>query len=86
MKENPKVFYAFINKQRNRRVEVGPFKKDGTFIYDGKEISNSLKTEFTSQMNERTNRENPVQFDEVNEGDLYDIEVTRKKWRMQLMN
>ena len=79
MKENPKVFYAFINKQRNRRVEVGPFKKDGTFIYDGKEISNSLKTEFTSQMNERTNRENPVQFDEVNEGDLYDIEVTRKK-------
>ena len=79
MKENPKVFYAFINKQRNRRVEVGPFKKDGTFIYNGKEISNCLKTEFTSQMNERTNRENPVQFDEVNEGDLYDIEVTRKK-------
>merc|ERR1712082_434672 len=30
-------------------------------------------------MNEKTNRGNPVQFDEVNEGDLYDIEVTRKK-------
>ena len=30
-------------------------------------------------MNERTNRGNSVQFDEVNEGDLYDIEVTRKK-------
>merc|ERR1712082_326651 len=30
-------------------------------------------------MNEKTNRENPVQFDEVNEGDLHDIEVTRKK-------
>ena len=27
MKDNPKVFYSFINKQRNRRVEVGPFKK-----------------------------------------------------------
>ena len=49
------------------------------FIYDGKEISNCLKTEFTSQMNKRTNRGNPVQFDEVNEGDLYDIEVTRKR-------
>ena len=36
MKENPKVFYSFINKQRNRRVEVGPFKKDGKFIYNGK--------------------------------------------------
>ena len=79
MKENPKVFYSFINKQRNRRVEIGPFKKDGKFIYDGKEISNCLKTEYTSQMNERTNRGNSVQFDEVNEGDLYDIEVTRKK-------
>ena len=79
MKENPKVFYAFINKQRRRRIEVGPFKKDGTFIYNGKELSNCLKTEFTSQMNEKTNRENPVQFDEVNEGDLHDIEVTRKK-------
>ena len=76
MKENPKVFYSFINKQRNRRVEVGPFKKDGKFIYNGKELSNCLKAEFTSQMNERTNRENPVQFDKVNEGDLYDIEVT----------
>ena len=79
MKDNPKVFYSFINKQRNRRVEVGPFKKDEKFIYDGKEISNCLKTEFTSQMNKRTNRENPVRFDEVNEGDLHDIEVTRKK-------
>ena len=79
MKENPKVFYSFINKQRNRRVEVGPFKRGETFIYNGKEISNCLKTEFTSQMSERTSRQNPVQFDEVNEGDLYDIEVTRKK-------
>ena len=85
MKDNPKVFYSFINKQRNRRVEVGPFKKDEKFIYDGKEISNCLKTEFTTQMNKRTSRENPVRFDEANEGDLYDIEVTRKKWKMQLM-
>ena len=61
MKDNPKVFYSFIN----RRVEVGPFKKDEKFIYEGKEISNCLKTEFTSQMNKRTNRENPVRFDEV---------------------
>ena len=36
MKETAKVFYSFINKQRSRRVEVGPFKKDKKFIYDGK--------------------------------------------------
>ena len=34
-------------------------------------------------MNKRTKRENPVRFDEVNEGDLHDIEVTRKKWKKQ---
>ena len=53
MKDNLKVFYSFINKQRNRRIEVGPFIKDEKFIYDGKEISNCLKTEFTSQMNKK---------------------------------
>ena len=47
MKENPKVFYSFINKQRSRRVEIGPFEKDGKFMHDGKEISNCLKTEYT---------------------------------------
>ena len=78
MKENPKVFYSFINKQRNRRIEIGPFKKDKTFIYNGKEISNCLKTEYTSQMSERSNRENPTLFNEINEGDLSDIEFDRK--------
>ena len=33
MKENPRVFYAFINKQRNRRVELGPFKKKMEHLY-----------------------------------------------------
>ncbi|MCP4337021.1 MAG: hypothetical protein GY679_04215, partial [Mycoplasma sp.] len=49
MKDNPRVFYSFINKQRNRRIEIGPFKKDKEFIYDGKEICECLKTEYTSQ-------------------------------------
>ena len=78
MKDNPRVFYSFINKQRNRRIEIGPFKKDETFIYNGKEISNSLKTEFTSQMNERSNRGNPRLFEDIIEGDLSDIEFDRK--------
>ena len=53
-------------------------KKDGTFIYNGKDITNCLKTEFTSQMGERSNIKIPIQFDEVNEGDLFDIEIDRK--------
>ena len=42
MKENPRMFYSFINKQRNRRIEIRPFKRDNEFIYDGKEICESL--------------------------------------------
>ena len=41
LKENPKVFYSFINKQRNRKVEVGPFIKEEMFIYNGKELRGS---------------------------------------------
>ena len=78
MKKNPRMFYSFINKQRNRRNEIGPFKKDGEFIYDGKEICDSLKTEYTSQMNNRSNSENIQLFDDSNEGDLTDIEFDRK--------
>ena len=78
MKENPRMFYSFINKQRNRRNEIGPFKKDGEFIYDGKEICDSLKTEYTSQMSNRSNRENIQLFDDSNEDDLTDIEFDRK--------
>ena len=78
MKENPRMFYSFINKQRNRRNEIGPFKKDGKYIYDGKEICESLKTEYTSQMSTRSNRENIQQFSDSNEDDLIDIEIDRK--------
>ena len=78
MKENPKMFYSFINRQRNRRNEIGPFKKDGEFIYDGKEICESLKSEYTSQMSSRSNREDIQHFNENNEEDLIDIEFNRK--------
>jgi hypothetical protein len=30
------VFYSFINKQRNRRIEMGPFKKEEAFKNNGK--------------------------------------------------
>ena len=78
MKDNPRMFYSFINKQRNRRIEIGPFKNDNEFIYDGKEICESLKSEYTSQQSERSNRENPQLFEDSNEGDLVDIQIDRK--------
>ena len=44
MKENPKVFYSFINKQRNRRVEIGPYK--GIRLFRSKIVFPSVLVNF----------------------------------------
>ena len=78
MIENPRMIYSFVNKQRNRRNEIGPFNVDGKLIYDGKDICNTLKTEYSSQMSEKSDKENRHIFDEFNEDDLTDIEFNKK--------
>ena len=47
-------------------------------VYGEIAICDSLKTEYTSQQSEKSNRENPQLFDDSNEGDLVDIEIDRK--------
>ena len=49
MKQNPKMFYSIINKQKNRKNEVGPFKEDEKLIHEGEEICEKLLSEFYSQ-------------------------------------
>ena len=78
MKENPRMFYSFINQQRNRRNEIGPFNINGELIYDAKEICNQLKTEYSSQMSSKSNNINENIFEENNEDDLQDIEFDKK--------
>merc|ERR1711984_75037 len=38
MKVNPKMFYSIINKQKNRKNIVGPFKENGEIIDEGEVI------------------------------------------------
>ena len=78
MIENPRMIYSFVNKQRNRRNEIGPFNIDGKLIHDGKEVCNTLKIEYSSQMSERSDIENSNLFDECNDDDLTDIEFNKK--------
>ena len=78
MKENPRMFYSFVNQQRNRRNEIGPFKIDGELIYNGNEICEKLKLEYSSQMSKKSNTENSIQFEENNEDDLTDIVFDKK--------
>ena len=75
MKDNPRMIYSYINKQRNRQKEIGPFKRGDEFIYDGKEICNSLKSQYVSQFSMKSNRENEHLFEDSNMDDLSEIEV-----------
>ena len=74
MKQNPKMFFAFINKQRKRKKEIGPFKNGDDFVYDGKEICNSLKAQYVSQFSEKTHRENEHIFEDFGMNDLCDFD------------
>ena len=38
MKNNPKVLFDYINKQKDRDTKIGPFKILNEYIYDRKEI------------------------------------------------
>ena len=78
MKENPRMLYSYINKQKNRKKEIGPFKKDDKFIYDGKEICNSLKAEYVSQYSETSNRDNEHIFEDHETDDLCDFEFRKE--------
>ena len=79
MKENPRMFYSLINQQRSRKNEIGPFKINGEMIYDAKEICNTLRAEYSSQMSGRSNinSSNNI-FEESNGDDLIDIDFSKK--------
>ena len=79
MKENPRMLFSYINKQRNRKNEIGPFKNGDEFIYDGKEICKELMSEFHSQFSEHSSRENENLFDDCDSDDLSDIEFGTKE-------
>ena len=78
MKENPKMLFSYVKKQRNRINEIGPFKLNNKYIYDKNEICNLLKIEFTSQFNNKSNEENNQIFNECNNDDLSDINFGKK--------
>merc|ERR1712179_495351 len=53
MKENPKMLYSIMNKQKNRKNEIGPFKENNELITNGEIIVEKLLLEFFSQFSEK---------------------------------
>ena len=42
MKENSKMIYSIMNKQKNRKNEIGPFKENNELITNGEIIVEKL--------------------------------------------
>ena len=42
MKENPKVLFDYIRRQKDKDTKIGPFKRGKEYIYDAKEICKML--------------------------------------------
>ena len=79
MQEYPKMFYTYVNNQKNRRREIGPLKNSkGELVYEGVGICNTLKDEYTKEFSERDESDCGRLFDEHSSEDLYDIEIRRK--------
>ena len=75
MKDNPKVLFDYIKKQKDKDNKIGPFKIGEEYIYDTKELCRILVEQYNSQYSRSKNTEK-ISNEEINntkEGDLIDI-------------
>ena len=77
MKNNPKVLFDYINKQKDRDTKIGPFKILNEYIYDGKEICKLLVDQYNSQYSSKskTHKIDEEMFYDIEVEDLTDIEI-----------
>ena len=75
-KQNPKLFYSFINSSRRSRSTIGPLNKDGVRVVDPKEKADFLNEYFSSVYTR--NNDVPPTKDPSGTTSLSDIEVTEE--------
>ena len=76
MKENPKVFYDHVRRQKDKDTKIGPFQIDEEYIYDTEKICKLLVQQYNSQFSKRcqSTRINEKEINDTEEDDLYDID------------
>ncbi len=74
------MFYKFIKNQENCDTLIGPFKINGKYIYDRKDICNSLVEQYNNQFSfSESYEKNQWQFfRDTKEGDLDNIDVKKE--------
>ena len=82
VKENPKVLYAYINRENKRHVAIGPFRVGEDYVYDDKKICKMLVGQYKEQFTENTMEKNKEEIyrllNNVMEEDLTDINITEQ--------
>ena len=80
IKTNPKVLYSYVRRETCKKDEIGPFKEGDEYIYNNKEICtkliNQYKKQFSKSKTTVTDEEWKEIFNNVNQEDLIDIDVT----------
>ena len=76
MKDNPKVFYDHVRRQKDKDTNIGPFQIDEEYIYDTEKICKLLVQQYNSQFSKRSQatRINEKEINDTEEGDLSDID------------
>ena len=77
MNKNPKMFYNFIKNKEKRNNNIGPFKIEGEYVTDNKEICDTLMKQYDAQFSYNENGKDVKDkiFDDVQEDDISDITI-----------
>ena len=67
-----------MNKQKNRKNEIGPFKENNELITNGEIIVEKLLLEFFSQFSEKMGEIDENIFQDEKPDDLNDIKIIEK--------
>ena len=81
IKNNPKMLFDYVKKNKNKDNRVGPFKNGNEYIYEAKSICNILTEQYNSQFSEKADNENIEMFENILEDDLVDINIDEKDIR-----
>ena len=76
MKENPKILFDYIKKQKIRDNKIGPFKRGKEYVYDIDEICKMLVEQYNAQFSKHINinKVTKNEIEDTSEGDLVDIQ------------
>ena len=76
MKDNPKILFDYIKKQKHKDKKIGPLKVGEEYIYDTREICKILVEQYNSQYSRSKSTEKITEreINDIKEGDLEDID------------